>query len=379
MEDSFNRVNTSYFWAHDYEKGWNYTTYFSFFNDFGRQDTDMPYVEFTFIMFLSFCSFLVNFLLILFFLTKKELRTEQHMFTISIMVSSIIVVPFAVLIGSTRLSESGWMFGSVACKTTLYILVATAFVKIWLMTLISVDRYLRVVHSHHRYIGRKLSVILILSAWILPATTVAGMTYPNAEVKYIPDLYGGVHICTVAFEWHPTIRSALIYFGTLFVVEFILPTTIMIVCYTLIMKKIRQSRKALLKHTNTKTSLNVKSRERSLKSNLHKRRTTVILITIVTLFQIMWLPLFILLAVITLDEILSSYQLTSRWIVGQTCVLLLNTLIEPFLYSFTTSKVRNELKRTLRTIKPFKANVVHSASYIDDTSTQLNMSETCSA
>lgn len=292
------------------------------------------------------------------------------MYTMSIMLSSIFLIPFALLVGVTRLHPHGWQFGNLACKTTLYVLTATAFIKIWLMTLISVDRYLRIVHTHNRYMGRRLSVILTVIAWVLPAATVAGMVYPNSESKVVRD---DVTICTVAFEFHPTIRSSLIYFSTIFLVEFFLPATIMILCYILIMRKIKQSSAALRKHavSNQKGLNTLRASERGLRSNSRRRRTTVILITIVGLFLLSWLPYFVLLAGITLDQILETFQLSSSWIVGQICLLLLFTLIEPFLYSFTTAKVRKELKHTLKSIRPFKPKTtgISVVSSMDDTST----------
>lgn len=379
MEEEHNRINRSYFWVWDDKQGWNYTTFFSFYNDFMRTDTDIEYVEFGFILLLSLCSFIVNFLLILFFLTKKDLRTQQHMYTVSIMLSSLILAPFAGLIGTSRMYPKGWTFGNGACQATLFILIATAFIKIWLMTLISVDRYIRVVHAHNRFIARRISVILMVAAWILPAATIAGMVFPNSESKYVPDVLDGITICTVAFKYDPEVRHALIYFSTIFVLEFLLPTTIMIVCYSRIMRKINKSKAALLKHANhnqTKLTPSARSVDRSLRSIIRRKRTTVILITILGLFLFMWIPLFVLLAIVTLDQILETFQLSSQWVVAQVCVLLLNTLIEPFMYSFTTSKVRNELRRTFKDIRIFKPReVMSSTSFIDESSTHMNSGE----
>ncbi|KAF6017456.1 hypothetical protein EB796_024225 [Bugula neritina] len=364
MEWGEDRTNKSYIWDWDHIKGWNYTPFFSFFNDFGDDLTFYQYIEFGAVAILSLLSFIVTVLLMVFFLTKKHLRRDLHMYTISIMASSLVLLPFALLIGITRLSPQGWLFGSLACKSTLFVLVMTAFVKIWLMTLISVDRYLRIVHSNHRCMGPKVSVILILVAWVLPVATIAGIVYPNSRSLDV-DIYGGISFCTVGFQYHPTIRYSLMYFSTIFALEFILPATIMIVCYSLIMRKINKSTKAILSHSKM-NSLKV---EKNLRTNIRRRRTTNILIAIMSLFLVMWLPLFALIAIITLDQTMETFKLSSRWIVGQLCILLLNTLIEPFLYSFTAAKTRQELKRTLQSSCVKRKKNIPMTS-IDETLTQ---------
>lgn len=378
MANGIPGMNRSYFCAWDDKQGWNYTTYFSFFNDFGRPDENMKYFEFVTIVLLCLCSLVINFLLILFFLTKKELRTDLNMYTVNIMMSSILFLPFAMMIGCSRLSDDGWLFGAIWCQTSLYIIATVAFIKICLMTLISVDRYLRVVHSHNRHIGRRLSIALMVTAWILPAATLAAIVYPNTEVKYIGDLYNGITICTLAFKYNPTISNNLVYFATVFFIEYLLPTSILIGCYVLIMKRIKQSTARLLKHSNQpqKLSLSSKSVDKGLRTNMRRRRTTIILITIVVLFLIMWTPFFVLLAGLTLDMNLETYELSSRWVIGQVCVMLLNTLVEPFLYSFTTGKVRGELRKSFKSLRHPNSNAIGSAGIVEETSTQLHSCET---
>lgn len=340
------QLNRSYLWAYDEVHGWNYTTYFSFFNDFDRKDENMKYFELTIISLLSLTSVILNVSLIAFFLANKELRTLSHMFVISVLCANLFLLPFALIIGLNRLSASGWMFSDFVCRTTMYAYLATAFMKIWLMSIISIDRYLKVVHPPNCHLGRRASILLTIAAWTLPTITLAIMVYPNTiSVKSQLSENVTVAICSAMFKAHPTISYALIHFATVFVLEFMVPTTLMTASYVLIMRKIRKSSQALMKH-NTKNNKNIANK---LTTNSKEKRTTMILIVILVLFLLMWTPLFGLLAALSLDQWLYVYALSSRYIVGQLCMLIANTIIEPVLFALTTGQVRQKLTETWKT------------------------------
>ena len=337
------QLNKSFLWARDDHQGWNYTTYFSFFNDFTREDDDMKYVEMAAITLLCTISFILNSALITFFLYSKELRTRQHMFTVSVLFSSIFLLPFSMLIGITRLSDDGWMFGDLVCKSTLFSFLATSFIKIWLMSLISIDRYLTVVHLPDRQLGQRSSILLTIAAWALPVISLAAIVFPNTtsvQVKLPNNTTVG--ICSAMFRYHPTIKFSLLYFSILFTVEYLLPAIVMTVSYSKIMEKIKNSSQALIRHSK-RTPLANDETVKSLKKTSKERRTTVILISILILFLLMWSPLFGLLAWLSLDQWLQTYRMTSRFVIGNLCVLIANTIIEPVLFSLTTGQVRQKI------------------------------------
>lgn len=363
-----NQINHSYFWAHDNRQGWNYTEYFSFFNDFNREDENGKYSEVTIVSLLVVISLFINVILTCFFLMKKALRNHQHTYTLCLMLSSIVFLPAAQMVGISRLSSDGWMFGMFGCQTILYVIITTAFIKIWLMTLVSFDRYLKVNRHQRWHLGPKLVGVLSIAAWCIPMVIVGALLYPNTETKEIEMGYGKITICTVAFQWHPIIPQALAHFGGLLLFMYLLPITIMIICYARIMAKLSKSAANMKRHTSVKFNPGGKSIAARSRSNLRKRRVTLILMAIMVLFFFMWTPLFIMLGWITIDMQTDTYYLSSRWIVGQLCLLIINTTIEPFLYSFTSNKVRSELRKTIRQV--LNVNATSSTTTLDDTSTQ---------
>lgn len=343
-----NYLNHSYFYAFDDRQGWNYTVFFSFWNDFNRHDVGIEYVEFLFMLLLFIVSLAVNFTLIVIFAAKRRLRSNQNMYVIAIMINSILLLPFSMLIGITRLSPSGWQFGNTGCQFTMYAIVATAFSKAWLMAMISIDRYVKVVRG--RGISRTLTIVFILLVVTIPSVSTAIMAFPNTYTKTIDSTDEQITICTAIFKYHPSVRVSLAYFVTLFTMFFLIPLVVIIVCYSLIMKAVAKSTRSLSRHKST-------PQNRKIESNRQKSRTTKILVLIVAVSTIMWLPLFGGLAFATLDMVFESYQMTSSVMFGVIAIIVLNMTIEPFLYSFTSSRVRNEVWMCLKK----KPSLMHSS------------------
>ena len=332
-----NNLNKTYFYANDTKLGWNFTTFLSLWNDFYRDDEDMKYFEFTLILLLCTIGLVVNMTLIVFFSMKKGLRSNQNRYVIAIMCTSIVFLPFSFLTGATRLTPNGWQFGNITCKLTIYLLISAAFVKTWLMAVISIDRYRKVVCG--KDISQRLSVLLILLSIVIPSGTTAIMVFPNVFTKDIEYQGDQLIICSAGFEYNPRVRISVMYYSILLTLYFFIPQAVIAVCYTKIMRAISKSTRSLEKHGHFGRTVN---------SNNQKSKTTKILILIVVLFTIMWLPLFAGLAFSTLDHVVEAYAISARVLLGVECVLLANTVAEPFLYSFTSSNVREEMRLCCR-------------------------------
>ena len=65
----------------------------------------------------------------------------------------------------------------------------------------------------------------------------------------------------------------------------------------------------------------------------------------------MWSPGFGFLAWLALDQWLETYSMTSRFVIGNLCVLTANTIIEPVLFSLTTGQVRQKIATICKSYK----------------------------
>lgn len=353
-------MNKSYFWAYDHRKGWNFTEFQSFWNDFYRTDENMKYVEFSCLTLLSALSLIVNLYLIITLCLNRRLRTSHNKFVMGIICCTIVWIPFVCLIAATRLTH-GWVFGDVACKLSMFMTINTSFVKIVYMAVISLDRYAKIVRGY-QISERGRTLLLALPVLIVSACS-GYVTIPNTfaqEIEYQEDHF---YICTAAFEYHETIRVSMAYLLTIFTTFFILPTVIIFACYAKIMLSISRSAKAVRYHSRASTKSCNKQR-------LTKRRrmTTTVLIMIALLFVIMWMPLFGCLAALTLDHVLEIFQMSSRVMIACVSVTVANSVIEPLLYTLTARSYRQEclyrccLRRRKDTISSIEDNTMYTSS-----------------
>jgi hypothetical protein len=114
------------------------------------------------------------------------------------------------LIAASRLT-GGWVFGDSACKASLFLTVNTAFIKIVLMAIISLDRYLNIVRRYR--VKTKLSYALLGVTVAFVSSTTAAVSIPNIfsqRVEYANDSFT---ICTVAFDYQDTSVITSIFFA----------------------------------------------------------------------------------------------------------------------------------------------------------------------
>lgn len=334
-------INKTYFHAYDHRQGWNNTIFLSFWNDFYREDESWKYVEFSSVIILSLMSLVINSWLTYAFCTKKGLRSNQNHYTIAVMIISILYLPFCVMIGSTRLTH-GWKLGNVGCQLVTWATSNTAFIKMWLMALIGIDRYLKVARGYT--IQYKYTVIFIVLSVMIPSITMAVIAGRNSFAQDIEYKGDNFTICTVTFEYHPVVRSSLAHLITTVVGFFVIPIIVIVFCYGRILTILCSSAKAMKKHNHAKGG--------TLRSNRKKSNLTKLLSFIVFVFVIMWMPFFATLGFLTIDHVYKIFQMSARILVGVLCIQIVNTIVEPFLYAFTSTHVRQELSKFCCKSKP---------------------------
>lgn len=340
-------MNKSYFWSYDYRQGWNYTRFQSFWNDFFRDDEGMKYVEFSFLTLFAVISLLLNLYLLVLLCMRKHLRLNQSKYIIGIMLCTVVWLPSVFLIAATRLTH-GWTFGDFSCKLTIFTTVNTSFVKIVFMAIISIGRYLKVVRG--KLVKRKTSISIISLSVLVVSSTTAYMSIPNTFTQEINYHNASFHICTVVFQYHEKIRISLTFMITIFTVYFILPAIIICICYSRIMSVIKNSVRSINRHKIIHGSY----------INYGQQRKTLILILIAVLFVVMWISLFSCVIALTLDQVLQNYKLSSRLLIMSINISLINTIIEPLLYTLTARAVRqNFLPRSIK-VKRRRTSITES-------------------
>ncbi|KAF7654984.1 hypothetical protein LDENG_00062570 [Lucifuga dentata] len=209
-----------------------------------------------------------------------------------------------------------WIFGLFMCKFTSFVMFLNMFSSIFLLVIISVDRCVSVMFpvwaQNHRTI-RKATVAILL-AWVLAII----LSIPSVIFRDVSS-HLGKSICLTNYTSHP--YSQMTTAVSRFIGGFVVPFFIIIICYSIIILRLRTSRM-------TKSSKPFK-----------------VMSALIAAFFICWLPyhVFILLE---MNHHNYSAALSMGLKVG-TSMASANSFLNPVLYVFMGSDFKQKFKSSV--------------------------------
>ncbi|CAL1610393.1 unnamed protein product [Knipowitschia caucasica] len=228
---------------------------------------------------------------------------------------------------------SGWTFGTPLCKLTEAVFTINFYCGIFLLACISLDRYLSIVHATQMYSRRKPSVIqgscLVVWAASLLLSTPDWM-FSKAQWDDRRNITLCVHnylmFGPLASRVGPLVIN-LIYH----VVGFLLPSAVLIFCYSCILHRLRCG-----------------------SNGLQKQRASRVIVVVVAAFFLCWTPYNITLMVDTLtsdsNHTCDGRSRMERALIITSSLGYFHCSLNPILYAFVGVKFRRQLLDILRTM-----------------------------
>lgn len=217
-----------------------------------------------------------------------------------------------------------WPFGSFMCRLVMTVDSINQFTSIFCLTVMSIDRYLAVVHPIHSSKWRRPQVAKTVNCtvWALSFLVVL----PVVIFANIPKAGG---TCNIAWPQPANIWQAafIIYTST---VGFFCPLLIICLCYILIVFKIRSSGK--------------KVHATSTKRRKSERKVTHMVVIIVAMFVFCWLPFYALNIVNLLVLLPSEYQGLYSFVV---VLGYANSCANPIVYCFLSDNFKRGFQKAL--------------------------------
>ncbi|KAF7222005.1 leukotriene B4 receptor 2b [Nothobranchius furzeri] len=175
------------------------------------------------------------------------------------------------------LGKRTWIFGNGMCKIMFYLCNANMYASIFLITLMSMHRMVAVVHPHKLHmITRAIMKRVILCMWVLVMViSVPSLVFRDVIIKH-DKMNKTVDVC---MPNHTKPSHARFQYTLETVSAFIIPYAIIIFCYVLILRRLRQT------HFH------------------HKVRSEKLILAIVTTFGIFWLPY----------HFINMVEVTAKW------------------------------------------------------------------
>ncbi|XP_036454180.1 chemokine-like receptor 1 [Colossoma macropomum] len=224
-------------------------------------------------------------------------------------------------LGIVDVVKNDWIFGLFMCKLIFFNMYLNWFSSIFLLVIISVDRCVVVmfpVWAQNKRTVRKASVIVML-AWVISAA----LSLPSAF--YLVVKYDDHNMTTICDRNYKSDQEKTVDVVCKFIFGFLIPYLIIIICYFVIIRKLKSNQMATSKKPF--------------------KIMTVLIIT----FLICWLP-YNTFALMELDyEKYKSFHLS-----GLTVVVVLanaNSCLNPFLYAFMGKDFKDQCYALLSKIE----------------------------
>lgn len=291
-------------------------------NNSSEMTQHMPFDVVTAVVYsvVFFIGLVGNTLAIYVVLRYVKMKTVTNIYILNLALADelyILGIPFL----GTNSVLSYWPYGDFFCKVCMTADAMSQFASTYCLTVMSIDRYLAVVHPIRSTKWRKPKVAKFFSAlvWVVSFLIVLPLT-----------IYSGVQedfkTCNITWPEPRNLWSIGFILYTA-ILSFFGPLIVICLCYLLIVIKVRSA----------SARVGLTRRRRS------ERRVTFMVVTIVLVFILCWLPFFTTNIVNLIDAIPEANTTLYFFFVILTYV---NSCANPFLYGFL-SNFRQSFEKVL--------------------------------
>ncbi|XP_055991213.1 somatostatin receptor type 5 [Sorex fumeus] len=263
-----------------------------------------------------------NTLVIYVVLRHAKMKTVTNIYILNLAVADVLFMlglPFL----ATQYMVSSWPFGPVLCRLVTTLDGINQFTSIFCLTVMSVDRYLAVVHPVRSARWRRPRVAKLASAtvWVFSLL----MSLP---LVIFADVQEGLGICNVCWPEPVGLWSALFIVYTS-VLGFFGPLLVICLCYLLIVVKVKAS------------GVRVGApRRRS------ERKVTRMVLVVVLVFAGCWLPFFVV-NIVNLAVVLPEEPVSTGAYFFVVILSYANSCANPVLYGFLSDNFRQSFRKVL--------------------------------
>lgn len=236
----------------------------------------------------------------------------------------LISVPFRI---DTHLRGENWVFGGAWCRINLFMLAVNRSASIAFMSAVAVDRYLKVVHPHHR-INRMTST---QAGWVagLIWTVVMALRIPLLAINLLHK-EGNTSLCR-SFSSYEEPPPIIKMHNVVYVGEFFLPLLLLLYCSAQIARILHK---------------------RQMDKQRMVRRAIRTVLVIVAVFVICFMPGIVTgLGAMYIKEFYpsdcASYKVITQLFALSIGFTYLNSALDPIIYCFSSSIFRSTIKSSL--------------------------------
>uniref|UniRef100_UPI00398F80B2 somatostatin receptor type 2-like n=1 Tax=Pristiophorus japonicus TaxID=55135 RepID=UPI00398F80B2 len=266
-----------------------------------------------------------NTLLIYVILRYAKMKTVTNIYILNLAIADelfMLGLPFMAI----QVALAHWPFGQAACRVLMSVDGINQFTSIFCLTVMSIDRYLAVVHPIRSSRWRKPRVAKLVNGavWFISLLVILPiMIYSGVQTRQ------GRSSCTIT--WPSTDNSWYMAFGIYtFVLGFFLPLTIICLCYLMIIVKVKASG----------------IRVGSSKRKKSEKKVTRMVSIVVAVFVFCWLPFYTFNFLSLAVEVKPTQAMKGLY---EFVVVLsyANSCANPILYAFLSDNFKKSFQNVL--------------------------------
>lgn len=273
--------------------------------------------------------FFGNALVVLVVLCNPQMRSTTNILIINLAMADLLFIVFCVPFTGWDYTLNYWPFGDTWCRIVQYLVIVCAYASIYTLVLMSLDRFLAVVHPITSMSIRteRNAYLAILFTWIIILVACIPALFSHGMV-FIEDTYSS---CTFRVDMGYNIAAFQISF---FMSSFVVPLALIFILYVLMLKRLW---------------LGVAPGGRvSAESVRSKKRVTRLVVVVVLVFAVCWCPVHVVLVLKSVD--LYGRPMNPPRIVVQIASQILaytNSCVNPFLYAFLSDNFRKSFRKVI--------------------------------
>ncbi|XP_025158143.1 allatostatin-A receptor isoform X3 [Harpegnathos saltator] len=240
-----------------------------------------------------------NSLVVVVVAANPGMRSTTNILIINLAVADLLFVIFCIPFTATDFVLPYWPFGNVWCKIVQYLIIVTAYASVYTLVLMSLDRYLAVVH-------------------------------PIASMSWRTENHAILAICVTWAVILAISTPALVIHGevSFFLTSYVLPLKLICIFYVCMLIKLWRGARI------------------SAESRRGRRRVTRLVLVVVGVFAVCWCPIQVILVTKSVD----MFPLTTATIMLQIASHILaytNSCVNPFLYAFLSDNFRKAFRKII--------------------------------
>lgn len=278
-----------------------------------------------------------NSLVILVVLFDKHMRNTTNILILSLAVADLLFILFCVPFTAVRYTLPVWPFGSAWCKISHYCMYVCAYASVYTLVIMSLDRYLAVVHAIRSMTWRSERntwlVIGIIWFIILAGNIPILIQFEKYTYTYQFKTYNETRITCLNLAEQQDEKLKKVFVGCFFFFGYIIPLGITMLMYGLMLKRLLYG---VVPGGGNQSAESVRA----------KKRVTRMVVIVIVIFAICWLPIQVIFFWDTFGQRQRNFT-QATILVSANCLAYMNSCVNPILYAFLSDNFRRSFRKLL--------------------------------